>query len=493
MTKNLTHRTTQPQVFIEQGKLPPQALDMEAAVLGSLMLEMDAATDVMDICRAEYFYKPENGIIFEAIYQLFNEGHPIDILTVTNKLRELGKLEEIGGAYYISQLTNRIAGTANVEMYVRIVQQNYIKREIIRECHVATKRSYDETEDPFDILDEMGVVFEKQLDSVCERQEQSAFELSTQTFKSIMAKRDNKEKGIYTGFSKIDNQTGGFIDGNLVVIAARPGMGKTALALTFADNIARQKKHVLFFSLEMDNEELMKRLLSMQTGISANRMNTLNLHDQDYANIFQGVEIVAKFPMYFDDSPNVRLSHIRARAKKLHRQGKLDIIFLDYIQLMDGDRKGNENRTEEVGRISGGLKRLAKELKVPIVALSQLSREVEKRADKRPQLSDLRESGSIEQDADIVIFIYRPEMYDDEKRIETKYGMMDPDGIACIDFAKHRSGATFDTHLRFVKHQTKFIELEDPFQSTHQQPYVDPNKNFEPNKSDELDTSNFPF
>jgi len=241
----------------------------------------------------------------------------------------------------------------------------------------------------------------------------------------------------------------------------------------------------------MGGNELMKRMIAMKTGISANRMNTLNLDGQDYTKIYQGVDAIARLPINFDDSPSVRMSHIRARAKKLHRQGKLDIIFVDYLQLMNGDRKRNENRTEEIGRISGGLKNLAKELKVPIVALSQLSREVEKRADKRPMLSDLRESGNIEQDADIVIFIDRPEMYNDKKHIQTRHGEIPPDGVACIEFAKHRNGGTFHTHLRFVKEQTKFTELENPFQATYQQPVIDPNKQFEPDNDNTWDDSPF--
>ena len=489
------NRVGEAGTFIEQGKLPPQALDMEAAVLGALMLELDAQNEVIDIVKAEYFYKPENRTIFEAITTLFSESHPIDILTVTNKLRKLGKLEEVGGAYYISELTNRVSSSANIETYARVVQQAYIRRLMITECHKAIKDSYDDTVDPFDTLDGMGTILDKQLDSICERQEMSALQLSIQTYRSIIAKRDNKDIGIYSGFSNIDRKTGGFIDGNLIILAARPGMGKTALALTFAHNVARQGKHVLFFSIEMDGEELMKRMFSMQSGISVNKMNTLNLHEQEYLNIFEANEVIAKLPIFFDDSPNVRLSHIRARAKKLHRKRKLDIIFLDYVQLMDSDRKGNETRTEELGKISRGLKKLAKELKIPVVALAQLSREVEKRADKEPVLSDLRESGNLEQDADIVVFIWRPEMYDPEKHIETSIGSIPPDGVACIEFAKNRSGGTFRTHLRFIGEQTKFTELEYPTYPIYQHQTIDPNKNIEPKRldEDELDTSNFPF
>jgi len=484
------HRPTQPQVFIEQGKLPPQALDMEAAVLGALMLEQDALHNAIGIVRADYFYKPENRIIFEAISDLFADSKSIDILTVTNKLREQGKLEEAGGAYYISQLTNRIASTANTETYARIVQQKYTEREIIRLCHIAIQDCYDETIDVFDTLDEIGNIFDKQLDSMCERQEVSALELAMQTYRSILAKRDNKEIGFYSGFQSIERNTSLLIPGELLIIAARPGMGKTAFALALAESVAKQKKSVLFNTIEMDGEELMKRMLSMQTGVSVNRMNMLTLHEQEYANLYEGVEIVAKLPMYFDDSPNVRLSHVRARAKKLHRQGKLDIIFVDYIQLMSGEGKNKEERYKELGKISRGLKALSKELKVPVVALAQLSREADKKGNKGPQISDLRESGNLEQDADKVILMWRPEEYSNEQ-VQTANGLISPEGVVCIDLAKNRNGPTFLTHLRFIKEQMKFTELENPFQQTYQQPVIDPNKQFEPNSDNTWDDSPF--
>ncbi|MCL2682963.1 MAG: replicative DNA helicase [Bacteroidales bacterium] len=477
-------RATQPQTFIEQGKLPPQALDMEAAVLGALMLEQDAQNEAIDIVKPEYFYKSENRTIFEAVTILFNEGQPIDILTVTNKLRELGKLDEVGGAYYISQLTNRVASTANTEYYARIVSQNYIKRELIRISADITKNAYDETVDVLDMLDEA----EKDLLTIGEKSFQSGYsDMSTLVRKAIdeVKSARSHEDGISanavpSGFTSLDRITNGFQKSTLVILAARPAMGKTAFALSIARNIAvQQKKAIAFFSLEMSDIELVTRLISSEAGLNAQKLKTGNLKDYEWTQLTTKIDGLAKAPIFIDDSAALNMFELRAKCRRLKQKYDIQMVFVDYLQLMQGSADTRGNREQEISKISRQLKALAKELKIPVLAMSQLSRAVETRGNsKRPQLSDLRESGAIEQDADIVMFIHRPEYYGVTED-ESGNSML---GMADILLEKHRSGPTGIARLKFIK---EFAKFDNPdYSDTHvgtfsQSDTIAPNSEFE--------------
>jgi replicative DNA helicase len=451
-------RTSQSQTFIEQGKLPPQALEMEAAVLGALMLEQDALTNAIDIVKEHFFYKPENQIIFRAISQLFHESQPVDILTVTNKLRELGKLEEIGGAYYISQLTNRVTSTAHTEYHARVVAENHIKRELIRTAADITKNAYDETVDVLDLLDKS----QEDLLTIGEESFRTDYTdmgaLVREVFTGVGEARSHEDgiskNAVPSGFPSLDKYTNGFQKSTLIILAARPAMGKTALALSMARNIAiQQKKPIAFFSLEMSAVELVTRLISSETGLSAQKLKTGQLQEYEWTQLTTKVDALEKAPIYIDDSPSLNMFELRAKCRRLKQKQKIEMVFVDYLQLMQGSANLRGNRVLEVTEISRQLKSLAKELNIPVLALSQLSRNVESRGNaKIPQLSDLRDSGSIEQDADIVMFIHRPEYYNITED-ENGNSML---GMADILLEKHRSGPTGKARLKFIKEFAKF-------------------------------------
>ncbi|MCL2414013.1 MAG: replicative DNA helicase [Bacteroidales bacterium] len=479
-------RTTQPQTFIEQGKLPPQALDMEAAVLGALMLEQDAATNAIDIVKPDYFYKPENRTIFEAISMLFNESQPIDILTVTNKLRELGKLEEIGGAYYISQLTNRVASTANTETYARIVEQNYIKRELIRISADITRNAYDETVDVIDTLDSA----EKDLLAIGEQSFKTNYsnmgDLVHRAIDEVKSARSHEDgisaNAVPSGFTALDRITNGFHRSTLIILAARPAMGKTAFALSMARDMAvRQNKPIAFFSLEMSDMELVTRLISSEAGLNAQKLKTGNLQDYEWTQLMTKTDGLSKAPIFIDDSAALNMFELRAKCRRLKQKHDIQMVFVDYLQLMQGSADTRGNREQEISKISRQLKALAKELKIPVLAMSQLSRAVETRGNsKKPQLSDLRESGAIEQDADIVMFIHRPEYYGVNED-ESGNSML---GMADILVEKHRSGPTGTARLKFIKEFAKFANPD--YTDTHvgtfsQSDTIAPNNAFEGN------------
>jgi replicative DNA helicase len=476
-------RSTQPQTFIEQGKLPPQALDMEAAVLGALMLEQDALTNAIDIVKPEFFYKPENETIFKAISELFHEAQPVDILTVTNKLRELGKLEDVGGAYYISQLTNRVASTANTEYYARIVAQNYIKRELIRISADITKNAYDETVDVLDMLDNA----EKDLLAIGEKSFQTDYsDMSTlvrRAIEEVKSARSHEDgisaNAVPSGFTALDRLTNGFQKSTLVILAARPAMGKTALALSMARNIAvKQNKAIAFFSLEMSDIELITRLISSEAGLNAQKLKTGQLQDYEWTQLTTKIDALAKAPIFIDDSAALNMFELRAKCRRLKQKHNIQMVFVDYLQLMQGSVERG-TREQEISKISRQLKALAKELKIPVLAMSQLSRAVETRGNsKRPQLSDLRESGAIEQDADIVMFIHRPEYYG-QTEDESGNSML---GMADILLEKHRSGPTGTARLKFIR---EFAKFDNPdYTDTHigtfsQSDTILPNNTFE--------------
>lgn len=460
-------------VFVEQGKMPPQAVEVEQAVLGALMLDSDAINAAIDVLHEEYFYKPEHRVIFGAIAALFTAAQAVDIMTVTNKLKEKGELEVAGGAYYVASLTNRVASAAHIEEHTKIVQQKYVQRELIKTGAEIVKKAYDEATDPLELLDHA----ESDLLTLGEKNFRSDYtDISALIRQAIaeveeVSKKQDGMSGQPSGFPDLDRITSGWQKGTLLILAARPGMGKTAFALTMARNMAVDHKiPVAVFSLEMSSVELVTRLISAETNLRGDQLKKGDLKPSEWKVLNERVGKLSEAPLYIDDTPALTMFELRAKCRRLKQQHDIQMIFIDYLQLMRGGDTYKGNREQEISHISRQLKSLSKELKVPIMALSQLSRAVETRGgDKKPQLSDLRESGAIEQDADMVMFIYRPDYYNqqDESNIE---------GACELNIAKHRSGGTGTVKLRFVKSYARFENLSEDFGSY--EPML-PNTNFD--------------
>ena len=446
------------------GKLPPQAIDLEEAVLGALMLEKDALSSVIDILKPEVFYRDSHQKIFQAIRVLFEKTSPVDILTVTAQLRLQGELEMIGGAYYITELTNRVASAANIEYHSRIIIQKYLQRELIRISTEVINSAYEDTTDVLDLLDKA----EKNLFDIAQnnlrRDSRKMDDILRESLKDIEALREKKDglTGVASGFTELDRITSGWQKSDLVIIAARPAMGKTAFVLTCARNAAVDfAKPVVVFSLEMSSVQLVNRLISGETEIEQEKIRKGRLEEWEWKQIHTQVGRLEQAPLIIDDTPGLNIFEFRAKCRRLKAQHDIQLIIIDYLQLMTGkgnDGKGSGNREQEIGSISRALKSVAKELNVPVIALSQLSRAVESRpgGSKRPMLSDLRESGSIEQDADMVLFLYRPEYYGlefDEDNNPTQ-------GVGEVIIAKHRNGETGRVRLKFVGKYVKFTDLD---------------------------------
>jgi len=450
----------------EHGRVPPQAVDLEEAVLGALMLEQNALTAVIDILKPDAFYKESHKVIFNAIQRLFAKSQPVDILTVTNELKQTGELELVGGAYFITQLTNRVASSANIEYHARIIIQKYIQRELIRISSETIKNAFEDTTDVFDLLDNA----EKGLFAVSENNFRRKFDtmqsLVTAAIKDIQSARNHEGnlRGIPSGFTDLDRVTAGWQKSDLVILAARPGMGKTAFVLSMARNIGVDFNiPVAIFSLEMSSIQLVTRLISSETQLSADKLKKGNLENYEWEQLNAKIGKLVDAPLYIDDTPALSIFELRAKCRRLKAQHDIQVIVIDYIQLMSTgeDLRGKGNREQEISTISRSLKALAKELDVPVITLSQLNRSVETRTgSKRPILSDLRESGAIEQDADLVCFIYRPEYYKidhDDLGNSTR-------GLAELIIAKHRNGALADVKLQFIDKFAKFTDYEGSLQ-----------------------------
>jgi len=446
---------------LDFGKIPPQAVDLEEAVLGAIMLEKNAYTSVIDLLKPEVFYKPVHQTIFQAIQSLFQKSEPIDILTVTQELKEKGQLELVGGPYYIASLTSRVGSAANIEFHCKILVEKFLKRELIRISSEVITDSFEETTDVFDVLDKAEQGLFEVAQGNLNRGSMKMSDLLRDAIKQIedASKNENKKnRGVPSGFESLDRVTSGWQPSNLIVIAARPGMGKTAFALSMARNAAVDFGiPVGIFSLEMDAIELVNRLISAETNIDSEKIKNGNLRPDEWEVLHANLNKLAEAPIYINDNPGLTIFEFRAIARRLHQHHKVGLIIIDYLQLMRGSQETRGMREQEISFISRSLKAIAKELKIPIIALSQLSRKVEDRGgDKRPMLQDLRESGAIEQDADMVCFIYRPEYYgieNDEEGNSLK-------GIAQIIIAKNRHGKTCDVSLGFIGSQTKFINLD---------------------------------
>jgi replicative DNA helicase len=444
----------------DYGKIPPQAVDLEEAVLGALMLDKEALTDVIDILKKESFYKDDHKMIYEAILDLFQRSEPIDILTVTQELKKRGELEIIGGPFYIAQLTNRVASSANVEFHARIISQKHIQRELIRISSETIKMAYDETVDVFDLLDGAEAKLFEVAEGNIRRSYEDMNKLLHKAVKQLeLISKSDGTSGVPTGFANLDRVTGGFQKSDMIVLAARPGMGKTAFVLSLARNASVDyKKGVAVFSLEMSSLQLVNRLISSETEIAGEKLKKGNLEPYEWEQLNSRIGKLTNAPIYINDTPGLSIFELRAQCRRLKAEKDIQMVIIDYLQLMTATVEGKGNREQEISAISRAVKGIAKELEVPVIALSQLSRAVETRGgDKRPQLSDLRESGAIEQDADMVMFIYRPEYYGitaDEDGNSTQ-------GLSELIIAKHRNGSTEDVKIRFQNHLAKFVNWEN--------------------------------
>ena len=451
-------------INLEKGKLPPQALELEEAVLGAMMIDKKGVDEVIDILQPDAFYKDAHKHIFEAIFQLFTDSQPIDLLTVSAQLKKSAKLELAGGDFYLIQLTQKISSSAHIEFHSRIILQKFIQRSLIRISSEIIEESYDESTDVFDLLDKAESKLYEVTQGNIKRSSETAQSLVIQAKKRIeeIAGKEGLS-GIATGFDSLDKVTSGWQPSDLIIIAARPGMGKTAFVLSMARNVAIDFGHpVALFSLEMSSVQLITRLISSETGLSSEKLRTGKLEKHEWEQLSIKVKNLEKAPLFIDDTPSLSIFDLRAKSRRLASQHGIKLIIVDYLQLMTAggsNGKGVGNREQEISTISRNLKALAKELGVPVIALSQLSRAVETRpGHKRPLLSDLRESGAIEQDADIVSFIYRPEYYkldewDDEGSSPTQ-------GQAEFIIAKHRNGSLESVRLKFVGNLGKFENLE---------------------------------
>lgn len=443
------------------GKLPPQALDLEDAVLGALMLEKDALTTVIDILKPDSFYSDAHKEIYRAIVQLFNNSEPVDMRTVANQLRKNGKLEMAGGSYYIAELTSKVSSAANVEYHARIVTEMSIKRELIRVASEIQHDAYEDTSDVFQLLDKTEQALFEISESNIRKNFDNMRSLMAQAIQELEERKNHKDglTGIPSGFSALDRVTSGWQRSDLIIIAARPAMGKTAFVVSALRNAAVEFNHAAaIFSLEMSSVQLVNRLISAEAELESEKIKKGNLAGYEWEQLIHKTNKLSNAPIFIDDTPALSILELRAKCRRLKAQHDIQLIVIDYLQLMSGDSsKGGGNREQEIASISRALKGIAKELNVPVIALSQLSRAVETRGgDKRPQLSDLRESGSIEQDADMVMFLYRPEYYgitEDENGMPTI-------GMGEVIIAKHRNGSLENVPLKFIGKFTKFADLD---------------------------------
>ncbi len=447
---------------LELGKKPPQAVDLEEAILGAIMLEKDALVNIQGLLKPESFYKESHQKIYRAIQNLSVRHEPIDLYTVSEELKKKGELDEIGGPYYLSQLTLRVGSAAHIEFHAKIVAQKYIQRELIGISSEIQRDSFDDAIEVDKLLDTAQQKIFDLAEGNIRTETQHISSIVDEAVKEIETAQQRTDglSGTPSGFSALDRITLGFQPSDMLIVAARPSMGKTAFVLSMARNMTVEHNvPVAFFSLEMSSIQLVKRLLSSETGIASEKIRGgAKLTMQEWSHLETNLSKLVKAPLYIDDTPALSIFEFRAKVRRLALSHGIKAVIIDYLQLMTGPPDLRGLREQEVSAISRSLKAIAKELNIPIIALSQLNRSVETRGgNKRPQLSDLRESGAIEQDADLVLFIHRPEYY----------GMNEDEagnslhGIAEIIIAKHRNGATGDVQLRFYNEQARFANLDD--------------------------------
>ena len=439
---------------MELGKVPPQDVEAEQAVLGSTLTDQDAVIAAIETLRPEDFYREDNKIIFEAIMNIYNRAEPIDIITLKAELSSMGKLDSVGGLEYIVQLPDKVPTTANVERYIKIVEEKSMLRKLVKTANEIISLGYDETENVEDIMD----TAEKKIFDVMQRKNQKGYtaikDILVESFTQLEELYNQKQHvtGVPTGFIELDNRTAGLHGSELILIAARPAMGKTAFALNIGTYAAtRANVPVAIFSLEMSKEQLGNRILCSEALVDSNKVRTGKLEDEEWAKLAETSGELSNAEIYVDDTPGISVMEIRAKCRKLKLEKNIGLVIIDYLQLIQGSGKRGASREQEISEISRSLKILAKEINVPVIALSQLSRAVEGRPDHRPMLSDLRESGAIEQDADTVMFLYRDDYYNEDSEKKN---------IAEVIIAKQRSGSTGTVELAWLGNYTKFANLE---------------------------------
>ncbi len=438
------------------GRIPPQSIEAEQSVLGSMLIDKEVVPVVMEILKPEDFYRPDHREIYNVIIELFDRAQPIDLITVSERLKLHGKLDLVGGLEYLSNIATEVPTTANVKNYSKIVEEKAILRKLIKASSDIVDLGFSASEEVSYILDKA----EQNVFDILQKRSSQGFvpikDVLVDTFNNLEELYNNKGiiTGIPTGFTDLDFKTSGLHNSDLILIAARPAMGKTAFALNLAQSAAvHSNVPVAIFSLEMSKDQLVNRVLCSEAMVDSNKMKTGKLEDNDWQKVAKALAPLSEAPIYIDDTPGVSITEIRAKCRRLKLEHNLGLIVIDYLQLMQGSgkSKGGENRQQEISEISRSLKILAKEINVPVICLSQLSRAPETRTDHRPILSDLRESGAIEQDADIVMFLYRDDYYNPETEKKN---------IAEVIIAKHRNGSTGTVELVWLGQYTKFVNLE---------------------------------
>lgn len=439
---------------MELGKIPPHDIEAEQATLGSMLTDKDAVISAIEVLRDEDFYREDNKYIYTAILNLYDRAEPIDIITVKSELESIGKLDKVGGLEYLTELTDRVPTTANAENYIKIVEEKSALRKLIKTANEIIDSGYDPTQDVEDVMDGA----EKKIFDVMQNKNQKGYapikDILVDTFTQIEALYNQKQSvtGVPSGFTELDYRTAGFQKSDLILVAARPAMGKSAFALNIAVNAAvKAKVPVVIFSLEMSKEQVANRMLCSEAMVDSNKVRTGKLEEDDWSKLAEGIGPLSDADIYIDDTPGISVMEIRAKCRKLKMEKNIGMVVIDYLQLIQGSNRRNGSREQEISEISRSLKILAKEIGVPVIALSQLSRAVEQRQDHRPMLSDLRESGAIEQDADIVMFLYRDDYYNKESEKKD---------IAEVIIAKHRSGSIGTVELLWLASYTKFVNLE---------------------------------
>lgn len=439
---------------VQAAKIPPQNLDAEKSLLGAVLIEEETLADAFEHVTANDFYDKRHATIYQGMMNLYEKHQPVDLLTLTDELKRTNQLEEIGGSTYLTELTNYVPTAAHAEAYAELISQKAIRRRLIKASSEISELGYDENLPTEELLGKA----ESELFSVSDqslKQDLVSLEsILTDSFDRMEELHRNKGqiRGIRTGYRDLDNMTAGLQRSDLIILAARPAMGKTTLVTNLAYNVATiAKQPVLFFSLEMSKEQLVDRMLADASGVDAWNIRTGNLTDEDFGKLSDAMGEMAEAPIYIDDTPGMTVLEMRTKARRANHEHPLGLIIVDYLQLMQGSGRDNGNRVQEVSEISRGLKLIARELNVPVIGLSQLSRSVESRSPQIPQLSDLRESGSIEQDADIVMFIYREAYYNPET---------DRENITDIIIAKHRNGPTGKIELYFHPERLRFMSLD---------------------------------
>ena len=439
---------------MEIGKIPPHDIEAEQAVLGSMLTDQDAVIDAIEALKPEDFYRDDNKYVYEAIVNLYNRGEPIDIITVKAELTAIQKFEAVGGIEYLATLPDKVPLVANSVKYIRIVEEKALLRKLIKAADEIQTLSYEQSEETDNIMEHA----EKKIFDIMQGKSQKGYstlkEILVESFAEIEKLYNQKEPitGIPTGFTDLDNKTAGLHNSDLILVAARPAMGKSAFALNIATNAAiNANVPVVIFNLEMSKSQLVNRMICSEAMVDSNKIRTGKMDEEDWVKLATALGPLSEAPVYIDDTPGISITEIRAKCRKLKLEKNIGLIVIDYLQLIQGSGKRNASREQEISEISRSLKILAKELDVPVIALSQLSRAAEQRQDHKPMLSDLRESGAIEQDADIVMFLYRDDYYnpDSEKK-----------NIAEVILAKHRAGSTGSVDLLWMGNYTKFANLD---------------------------------